>query len=81
MQTLAQLLPHLVASIVQLFFKMIQTDLHYSKPVVFKMTTCNRDKFIQLDTYGTIEDILNHTHLKPVSYVSNDAGIYEAYDA
>ena len=55
---------------------MIQTDEHYGQPVVFKMTTCNRDKLIQLDTYGTIKDVLRNTYLKPVSYVSNNAGCY-----
>jgi len=56
---------------------MIQTDQHYGQPVVFKMTTCNDDKLLQLDTYGTIKEVLRNTYLKPVSYVSNNAGCYQ----
>jgi len=56
---------------------MIQSDKYYNQPVVFKMTTCNSDKLIQLDTYGKVEYVLPNTYLVPVSYVSNDAACYE----
>jgi hypothetical protein len=63
---------------------MIQTDLHYCRPVVYKMVTSCRDKLIQLDTWvsahgrtkESAEYVLGNTHLKPVSFVSNDAAVY-----
>ena len=63
---------------------MIQTDVCYDRPVVYKMITSCRDKYIQLDTWRIassriVEDTnisLGNTHLKPVSFVSNNAGVY-----
>lgn len=63
---------------------MIQTDTCYERPVVYKMITSGRDKYIQLDTwlysrarFNEHQDVcLSHTHLKPVSFVSNNAGSY-----
>lgn len=65
---------------------MIQTDTCYNRPVVYKMVTSNRDKYIQLDTWGspyvkeTSETVLANTHLKPVSFVSNNAGVYYHFE-
>jgi hypothetical protein len=63
---------------------MIQTDLYYLRPVVYKMVTSRRDKLIQLDTWvsalGSTKESAEHTlgnsHLMPVSFVSNDAAVY-----
>ena len=63
---------------------MIHTDKYYVRPMVYKMTTNFEDKLIQLDSWVTpvnykqltTEDSLPNTYLKPVSYVSNDAGVY-----
>ena len=60
---------------------MIHTDTHYSRPVVYKMTTSWPDKFIQLDTWENSlespEKFLGNTFLKPVSFVSDKAASYE----
>ena len=48
------------------------------------MVTSNRDKYIQLDTFKfgsmafpeSADKVLGNTHLKPVSFVSNNAGVY-----
>ena len=64
---------------------MIQTDTCYNRPVVYKMVTSNRDKYIQLDTWEkhnlkeSSELVLGNTHLKPVSFVSNNAGVYHIF--
>ena len=61
---------------------MIHTDKYYANPVVYRMVTCNEDKYITLDTgLGARPDrvgFLPGTYLKPVSYVSNDAPNYSA---
>lgn len=67
---------------------MIQTDTCYERPVVYKMVTSNRDKYIQLDTFKfssslfpeSADKVLGNTHLKPVSFVSNNAGVYWLID-
>ena len=65
---------------------MIQTDICYNRPVVYKMVTSNRDKYIQLDTWEfptfkeSSEYVLGNTHLKPVSFVSNNAGVYHIFE-
>lgn len=65
---------------------MIQTDICYNRPVVYKMVTSNRDKYIQLDTWErhnvkeSSELVLANTHLKPVSFVSNNAGVYHIFE-
>ena len=67
---------------------MIQTDSCYQRPVVYKMITSGPDKYIQLDTWlhsrsQVLEHkdlCLAHTHLKPVSFVSNNAGTYSWKD-
>lgn len=63
---------------------MIQTDKYYLRPTVYKFTTNFKDKLIQLDSWEHVnnasispEQTLGNTFLKPVSYVSNDAGVYE----
>lgn len=61
---------------------MIHTDTHYGRPVVYKMTTSLSDKFIQLDTWENVQmegsdKFLGNTFLRPVSFVSNDAAVYE----
>lgn len=66
---------------------MIHTDKYYVRPTVYKMTTNLVDKLIQLDgwvipvnyTQPTTEDTLPNTYLSPVSYVSNDAGVYPGF--
>ena len=66
---------------------MIQTDRCYERPVVYKMITSGPDKFIQLDTFKysschsfeeSADKVLGNTHLKPVSFVSNNAGVYRS---
>ena len=67
---------------------MIHTDKYYVRPTVYKFTTNLKDKLIQLDGWThlvnhrqiTSEETLGTTYLKPVSYVSNDAGVYENLD-
>lgn len=63
---------------------MIHTDTRYGRPVVYKMTTSLPDKFIQLDTWESSlespEKFLGNTFLRPVSFVSNDAAVYEEVD-
>ena len=67
---------------------MIQTDLYYLRPVVYKMVTSRRDKLIQLDTWvsslgrnrESAEHTLGNSHLKPLSFVSNDAAVYPDVD-
>lgn len=61
---------------------MIHTDVYYSRPVVYKLTTNLRDKYITLDSWmhpinykQTNMDVPN-TYLRPVSFVSNDAAVY-----
>ena len=66
-------------------YTMIHTDKYYVRPTVYKMTTSLNDKLIQLDGWAylvnhkqiTNEETLGTTYLKPVSYVSNDAAVYE----
>ena len=59
---------------------MIHTDKYYAKPTVFRMLTCNEDRYITLDTvFGVPIDphgYLPGTYLQPVSFVSNDAPPY-----
>ena len=63
---------------------MIHTDTRYGRPVVYKMTTSLSDKFIQLDTWESSlespDKFLGNTFLRPVSFVSNDAAVYEEVD-
>jgi len=64
---------------------MIHTDTRYGRPVVYKMTTSWPDKFIQLDTWENVhmegsDKFLGNTFLKPVSFVSNDAAVYEGVE-
>ena len=61
---------------------MIHTDKYYGRPVVYKLTTSLRDKYITLDSWEdpinyeqTNRDVAN-TYLRPVSFVSSDAGSY-----
>ena len=61
---------------------MIHTDVYYGRPVVYKLTTSLRDKYITLDSWmdpinykQTNRDVAN-TYLRPVSFVSNDAAAY-----
>ena len=62
---------------------MIHTDIFYARPTVFKLTTSLRDKYIQLDMYGDASEVLSvsgrlaTTYMNVVSYVSNDAAVYE----
>ena len=62
---------------------MIQTDTQYAQPTVFKLTTNLKDKYIQLDTHGDVSEMetltgkIGNTFMFAVSYVSNNAGIYE----
>ena len=63
---------------------MIQTDKYYRQPTVFKLTTALNDRYIQLDTFDNVSDIIddkdarwvNNMHMRVVSYVSNNAGAY-----
>ncbi len=61
---------------------MIHTDKHYSQPTVFKLTTCLKDKYIQLDTHGDVSKMqsitgkMGNTFMRAVSYVSNNAAAY-----
>ena len=62
---------------------MIHTDTQYAQPTVFKLTTNLRDKHITIDTHGRVSKMmsitgrLGNTYMKVVSYVSNNAAIYE----
>jgi len=59
---------------------MIHTDKYYAQPTVYRMITCNKDRYITLDTViGAKYDpsgYLSGTYLLPVSYVSSDAPNY-----
>ena len=65
---------------------MIHTDIFYARPTVFKLTTSLRDKYIQLDMYGDASEVLSvsgrlaNTYMNVVSYVSNDAAVYETIE-
>ena len=62
---------------------MIHTDTQYSQPTVFKLTTNLRDKLIQLDTHGNVSKMqsitgkIGNTFMRAVSYISNDAAVFE----
>lgn len=62
---------------------MIHTDTRYAQPTVFKLTTSLEDKYIQLDTHGNVSKMqsitgkIGNTFMRAVSYVSNDAAVYE----
>ena len=61
---------------------MIHTDVYYGRPVVYKLTTSLRDKYITLDSwteptnYKQTSNTVVNTYLLPVSFVSNDAAVY-----
>ena len=59
---------------------MIHTDKYYAQPTVYKIITCNKDKYITLDTVIGVKydpsGYLPGTYLMPVSYVSSDAPNY-----
>ena len=61
---------------------MIHTDKYYAQPTVFKLTTCLKDKYVQLDTHGDVSQMnsrtgkVGNTFMRAVSYVSNDAAAY-----
>ena len=64
---------------------MMHTDKCYVRPTVYKFTTNFKDKLIQLDSWELTNNVsvspeqtLGNTFLKPVSYVSNDAGVYSS---
>ena len=65
---------------------MIHTDTCYSQPTVFKLTTHLSDKYIQLDTHGDVSMMnsrtgkVGNTFMRAVSYVSNDAAVYETIE-
>ena len=65
---------------------MIHTDTCYSQPTVFKLTTHSADKYIQLDTHGDVSQMnsptgkVGNTYMRAVSYVSNDAAVYETIE-
>ena len=65
---------------------MIQTDTRYAQPTVFKLTTTLADKYIQLDTHGDVSEMnsvtgkVGNTFMRVVSYVSNDAAVYETIE-
>lgn len=61
---------------------MIHTDVYYGRPIVYKLTTSLRDKYITLDSWmdpinykQTNRDVPN-TYLRPVSFVSDKAAVY-----
>jgi len=62
---------------------MMHTDTKYQQPTVFKLTTCLIDKYIQLDTHGNVSNMesitgkIGNTFMRAVSYVSNDAAVYD----
>ena len=61
---------------------MIHTDKYYAQPTVFKLTTCLKDKYVQLDTHGNVSKMqsitgkIGNTYMRAVSYVSNNAAAY-----
>ena len=61
---------------------MIHTDKYYAQPTVFKLTTCLKDKYVQLDTHGDVSEMnsisgkVGNTFMRAVSYVSNNAAAY-----
>jgi len=65
---------------------MIQTDTRYAQPTVFKVITTLEDKYIQLDTHGDVSEMnsasgkVGNTFMRVVSYVSNDAAVYETIE-
>ena len=65
---------------------MIHTDTRYAQPTVFKLTTTLEDKYIQLDTHGDVSEMnsvtgkVGNTFMRAVSYVSNDAAVYETIE-
>lgn len=65
---------------------MIHTDTCYAQPTVFKITTTFKDKYIQLDTHGDVSEMnsatgkVGNTFMRVVSYVSNDAAVYETIE-
>tara|TARA_Y100000994_G_scaffold68166_1_gene55711 strand:- start:2877 stop:3074 length:198 start_codon:yes stop_codon:yes gene_type:complete len=65
---------------------MIHTDTRYAQPTVFKLTTNLADKYIQLDTFGDVSKMnsvtgrVGNTFMRVVSYVSNNAGVYETIE-
>ena len=60
--------------------QMIQTDKYYHRPVVCRNLS-SLDGNIQLDTHGGIDfdafGYITGTFMKPVSFVSNNAAIYQ----
>ena len=60
---------------------MIETDVFYARPIVCRMITGHRDRFIQLDQASNMHidrsGYIEGTYLKPVSYVSNNAASYQ----
>ena len=60
--------------------QMIQTDKYYHRPVVCKNLS-SLDGRIQLDTHTGIDfDAFGYiagTYMKPVSFVSNNAAVYQ----
>ena len=65
---------------------MIHTDVYYGRPVVYKLTTNLRDKYITLDSwmdpfnYKNTGRTIPNTYLRPVSFVSNDAAVYPDFE-
>ena len=59
---------------------MIHTDKYYANPVVYRLITCNADRYIQLDTVVDAQydssGFLKGTYMRPVSFVSNNAAVY-----
>ena len=61
---------------------MIHTDKYYAQPTVFKLTTCLKDKYVQLDTHGDVSQMnsrtgkVGNTFMRAVSYVSNNAAVF-----
>jgi len=79
-------LPIAVAMSAAYLLIMIHTDVYYGRPIVYKLTTSLRDKYITLDSWmdpvnykQTNRDVPN-TYLRPVSFVSNDAAVYPDID-
>ncbi len=80
MQCLAVPIAHALSGVTHNI--MIHTDVYYVRPVVYKLTTNMRDKYITLDSWAfphnykqTNRDVPN-TYLRPVSFVSNNAAVY-----
>ena len=63
---------------------MLQTDKYYRQPTVFKLITALKERYIQLDTFDNVSDIVdgsdarwvNNMHMRVVSYVSDNAAAY-----